>query len=102
MKVIIMGCSRVGAQLATALDAEGHKVTVMDIDWDVATDTSDATFAIDPPAPARDLHGNYTTPQSPPTPRTQNLSQNTILVQYRSLPYTTLCARVFDRSGGSY
>jgi len=32
MKVVIMGCSRVGAQLATMLDAEGHKVTVMDVD----------------------------------------------------------------------
>lgn len=27
-----MGCSRVGAQLAAALDAEGHKVTIMDIE----------------------------------------------------------------------
>jgi trk system potassium uptake protein TrkA len=32
MKVVIMGCSRVGAQLAEMLDAEGHKVTVMDVD----------------------------------------------------------------------
>jgi len=32
MKVVIMGCSRVGAQLAAMLDAEGHKVTVMDVD----------------------------------------------------------------------
>jgi trk system potassium uptake protein TrkA len=32
MKVIIMGCGRVGAQLATELDAEGHKVTVLDLD----------------------------------------------------------------------
>ncbi len=32
MNVIIMGCSRVGAQLATMLDAEGHKVTIIDID----------------------------------------------------------------------
>jgi trk system potassium uptake protein TrkA len=32
MKVVIMGCSRVGAQLAAWMDAEGHKVTVMDID----------------------------------------------------------------------
>jgi trk system potassium uptake protein TrkA len=32
MKVVIMGCSRVGAQLAAMMDAEGHKVTVMDID----------------------------------------------------------------------
>ena len=32
MKVIIMGCGRVGARLAGLLDAEGHKVTVLDID----------------------------------------------------------------------
>lgn len=32
MNVVIMGCSRVGAQLATIMDAEGHKVTVLDID----------------------------------------------------------------------
>jgi len=32
MKVIMMGCGRVGAQLAGTLDSEGHKVTVMDID----------------------------------------------------------------------
>ena len=32
MKVIIMGCGRVGAQLATLLDADGHSVTILDID----------------------------------------------------------------------
>jgi trk system potassium uptake protein TrkA len=32
VKVIIMGCGRVGAQLAAMLDAEGHKVTVLDVD----------------------------------------------------------------------
>lgn len=32
MNVLIMGCSRVGAQLATAMDAEGHKVTILDIE----------------------------------------------------------------------
>jgi trk system potassium uptake protein TrkA len=32
MKVVIMGCGRVGAQLAGLLDAAGHSVTVMDID----------------------------------------------------------------------
>ena len=32
MKVIIMGCGRVGARLAGLLDAEGHSVTVLDID----------------------------------------------------------------------
>ena len=30
MKVVIMGCGRVGAQLAELLDAEGHQVTVLD------------------------------------------------------------------------
>ena len=30
MKVIIMGCGRVGAQLAGLLDAEGHSVTILD------------------------------------------------------------------------
>ena len=32
MKVIIMGCGRVGAQLATLLDSEEHQVTVLDND----------------------------------------------------------------------
>ena len=32
MNVVIMGCGRVGAQLAAWLDAEGHKVTVLDVD----------------------------------------------------------------------
>ena len=32
MKVVIMGCGRVGAQLASLLDIEGHEVTVLDID----------------------------------------------------------------------
>lgn len=32
MKIIIMGCGRVGAQLANLLESEGHKITVMDID----------------------------------------------------------------------
>ena len=32
MKVLIMGCGRVGAQLASLLDANGHTVTVLDID----------------------------------------------------------------------
>jgi trk system potassium uptake protein TrkA len=31
MKVVIMGCGRVGAQLATALDREGHEVTILDL-----------------------------------------------------------------------
>jgi len=32
MKVVIMGCGRVGAQLAGLLDADGHTVTVLDTD----------------------------------------------------------------------
>lgn len=32
MNVIIMGCGRVGARLAGTLDAEGHKVTILDTD----------------------------------------------------------------------
>jgi trk system potassium uptake protein TrkA len=32
MKIIIMGCGRVGAQLANLLDADGHQLTVLDID----------------------------------------------------------------------
>jgi trk system potassium uptake protein TrkA len=34
MKVVIMGCGRVGAELATALDSEGHEVTVLDVNAD--------------------------------------------------------------------
>lgn len=32
MDIIIMGCGRVGARLALTLDAEGHRVTVLDVD----------------------------------------------------------------------
>jgi trk system potassium uptake protein TrkA len=32
MKVIIMGCGRVGARLAGLLDIEGHNVTILDTD----------------------------------------------------------------------
>ena len=32
MKVVIMGCGRVGAHLAGLLDADGHRVTVLDTD----------------------------------------------------------------------
>ncbi|MDD4860036.1 MAG: TrkA family potassium uptake protein [Dehalococcoidales bacterium] len=32
MNILIMGCGRVGAQLASLLDADGHKVTVLDND----------------------------------------------------------------------
>lgn len=31
MKIVIMGCGRVGAALATMLDSDGHEVTVLDI-----------------------------------------------------------------------
>ena len=31
MKVVIMGCGRVGAQLAALLDSEEHQVTVLDV-----------------------------------------------------------------------
>lgn len=31
MNVVIMGCGRVGAQLATMLEAQGHSVTVLDL-----------------------------------------------------------------------
>jgi len=30
MKVVIMGCGRVGSQLATVMDANGHDVTILD------------------------------------------------------------------------
>jgi len=32
MKVVIMGCGRVGAQLAGLLDGDGHEVTILDTD----------------------------------------------------------------------
>ena len=32
MKVVIMGCGRVGARLAGLLDIEGHSVTIVDTD----------------------------------------------------------------------
>ena len=32
MKVVIMGCGRVGAQLAGLLDADGHTVAILDTD----------------------------------------------------------------------
>lgn len=33
MKVIIMGCGRVGARLAGLLDIEGHQVTILDTNF---------------------------------------------------------------------
>jgi len=32
MKIIIMGCGRVGAGLAELLEAEGHEITILDTD----------------------------------------------------------------------
>jgi trk system potassium uptake protein TrkA len=32
VNVVIMGCGRVGAQLAALLDEDGHKVTILDTD----------------------------------------------------------------------
>ena len=32
MKVLIMGCGRVGAQLADLLDRDGHEVSILDLD----------------------------------------------------------------------
>ena len=32
MKIVIMGCGRVGARLAGLLDADGHQITVLDND----------------------------------------------------------------------
>jgi len=32
MKVVIMGCGRVGAKLADLLDGDGHQVTILDTD----------------------------------------------------------------------
>ncbi len=34
MKILIMGCGRVGAQLASLMDKEGHDVTILDINDD--------------------------------------------------------------------
>jgi len=34
MNVVIMGCGRVGAELARLLDADGHQVTILDTDPD--------------------------------------------------------------------
>lgn len=32
MRIVIMGCGRVGSTLATQLDKEGHEVTIIDLD----------------------------------------------------------------------
>ena len=34
MKVVIMGCGRVGSRLATRLDEENHEVTILDLNAD--------------------------------------------------------------------
>ncbi len=34
MKIVIMGCGRVGARLAGLLDADGHSVTILDTNSD--------------------------------------------------------------------
>ena len=31
MKIVIMGCGRVGGELATTLDREGHEVSILDV-----------------------------------------------------------------------
>ncbi len=41
MKILIMGCGRTGSQLASVLDAEGHEITILDI--------NDASFRRLPP-----------------------------------------------------
>ena len=46
-----MGCGRVGGRLATLLDAEGHKVTIIDVDsysfrWLPDTDTFKGTALV--------------------------------------------------------
>jgi trk system potassium uptake protein TrkA len=32
MKVVIVGCGRVGSRLAAMMDAEGHEVTILDVE----------------------------------------------------------------------
>ncbi len=32
MKIVIMGCGRVGAQIASLLEQDGHEITILDID----------------------------------------------------------------------
>ncbi len=32
MKILVMGCGRVGAHLASLLEDDGHEITVLDID----------------------------------------------------------------------
>ena len=51
MRVIIMGCGRVGRELAAQLDREGHAVTVLDIN-------PDAFRSLPPDFKGRRLVGN--------------------------------------------
>ena len=44
MKVVIMGCGRVGAQLAIALDREGNDVTILDLRSDAFSRRLPADF----------------------------------------------------------
>lgn len=41
MKIVIMGCGRVGSRLATMLDEEGHDVVVLDVKADAFRRLSD-------------------------------------------------------------
>ena len=45
MKVVIMGCGRVGAELATVLDREGHEVSILDVNAYQFTRFLPETFA---------------------------------------------------------
>lgn len=51
MKVLILGCGRVGATLATKLDQAGHDVTVIDAN-------SDAFQRLDPKFKGKKVQGN--------------------------------------------
>jgi len=42
MRIIILGCSRLGSQLATRLEAKGHEVVIMDRDGGAFADLDSA------------------------------------------------------------
>ncbi|MGA7733695.1 MAG: NAD-binding protein, partial [Chloroflexia bacterium] len=44
MKIVILGCGRVGARLAQLMEAEGHSVSIIDADPD-ALDRLPETFS---------------------------------------------------------
>lgn len=44
MKIVIMGCGRVGSALATALDSEGHDVSILDVNANQFTRFLPETF----------------------------------------------------------